>query len=134
MMRSHSPLSSMELSCVSCSRSLSHLPLSSSSSSSSSVLLRDFKGKGVSIPRCSSGRVRASIEGSGERSINDVARAGGIEVSASGPSAATASTTTAINPSFGGRADELAVWEKLEAVVRLSYGIGEFDVGSLQNN
>ena len=123
-------LSSMELSCVSCSRSFSQLPSSSSAVTSLGFLVREVKGK-ASIARCSS-RVRASAERSTEDSRGSENRrrssfAGGIEVSAaSASSSSSTSSTTMIDRSFtGDAAAELAVWEKLGAVVRLSYGIGE---------
>ncbi|RWV92820.1 hypothetical protein GW17_00044764, partial [Ensete ventricosum] len=79
-------------------------------------------------------RIKASAEGSHER-INTQGAGeprrrgfapGGpvMEVSAS-PASASTTTTTVIERSFAGSGDsEFPVWDRLGAVVRLSYGIG----------
>lgn len=136
-MRSQAALSSMELTCVSCSRSLAS---SLSSSSSSLTSLRFFsttqaKGNRSAAARC----VRSSVERrGGQRAIEADARGagGGVDQStssfAAGIEVTSPSSTTAIDRSFAGdAAADLAVWEKLGAVVRLSYGIGE--LRSLEN-
>ncbi|KAM0935427.1 putative Type II CAAX prenyl endopeptidase Rce1 [Dioscorea sansibarensis] len=123
---SSSPL--MDLSFVS-SRSVSPIPSSSSSSSSSSSL-----GVGIREKRKGSGktrvkfRVRSSAERSGDRiDEDDHRRAGFAAVDVPSP----ATTTTAINRSLGTADTEFPVWEKLGAVVRLSYGIGVYGAMAL---
>lgn len=125
-MRSQALQKSMELSCsVPRSRSLSSLasPSSSSSSSIGSIKFstREARAKDRSSRRWS--RVRASVEGSSEGSIDDARGGGGGDRRRS--SFAAGIEVSAIDRSFGGAAAEVAVWEKLGAVVRLSYGIGE---------
>ncbi|KAJ6849891.1 uncharacterized protein M6B38_268705 [Iris pallida] len=131
----------MEVSCVSCSRalSLSLLPSSSSSSpsssSSSSNSIGNFRlwlnQKKSNNSKERTLRIRSSAEGSGERSIDDADHrrssfaSGGIEVSAS----------STIERSFGTSRDaEFATWEKMEAVVRLSYGIGIYGAMAFAGN
>uniref|UniRef100_A0A1D1YX00 Putative peroxiredoxin ycf42 n=1 Tax=Anthurium amnicola TaxID=1678845 RepID=A0A1D1YX00_9ARAE len=84
------------------------------------------------------GVVWASAEGRGER-IEGVRRGGVAESpsppapapAATIPTASTTTTTTAIDRSFGGGDAEYPLWEKLEAVVRLSYGIGVYGAMAL---
>ncbi|KAJ6835135.1 uncharacterized protein M6B38_124190 [Iris pallida] len=129
----------MEVSCVSCSPALSlSLPPSSSSSNPITNLrlwLNQERKSRSSKER--SLRIRSSAEGSGETSIDDAERrrrrsslaAGGIEVSAS-----PGSSTSTIERTFGSRNADFAMWEKLGAVVRLSYGIGIYGAMALAGN
>ncbi|KAJ0970818.1 hypothetical protein J5N97_018777 [Dioscorea zingiberensis] len=116
----------MELSFVS-SRSLSPITSSSSSSSSSLGFWIGEKRKGIGKSRVTV-RVRSSAERSGERiDEGDRRRAGfaAVEVPAPG------TTTTALNRSLGAADADFPVWEKLGAVVRLSYGIGVYGAMAL---
>lgn len=129
----------MELSCIASPRSIS--PFSSASPSSSSP---SSSFSSSSYGCCSWRRerrkvaewaqIKASAEGSHKRINTEGAgesrprgfAAGGpvMEVSAS-PASASTTTTTVIERSFAGSGDsEFPVWERLGAVVRLSYGIG----------
>ncbi|CAD5194932.1 unnamed protein product [Musa acuminata subsp. malaccensis] len=136
----------MELSCIASPRSIS--PFSSASPSSSSP---SSSFSSSSYGCCSWRRerrkvaewaqIKASAEGSHERINTEGAgeprprgfAAGGpvMEVSAS-PASASTTTTTVIERSFAGSGDsEFPVWERLGAVVRLSYGIGIYGAMAL---
>ncbi|MQL88899.1 hypothetical protein Taro_021461 [Colocasia esculenta] len=151
----------MELSCASAARSLSLVPLSPSSHSASTSSSCSTSGSfglrsSPSLPdrrsrrRCAWGRpdgvgsavrvARASAEGSRE-GIDGIHSGGtrggsfggpGVEVPSTAPAAASSSSSsaTAIDRSFGGDA-EYPLWEKLGAVVRLSYGVGVYGAMAL---
>ena len=83
----------------------------SSSSSSYVKLLCEF---GVRKRRISVRCAKASVERSGETTIKERERFSG-----------SAMEVTTLDQSFG-EAAEFPVWDKIGAVVRLSYGIGNF--------
>ncbi|XP_072988180.1 uncharacterized protein [Typha latifolia] len=114
----------MELSFVS--------PRASSLLSSSSSCCSPSYGRRNSIGHV---KFRASADGrreriDGRRAVGGdhrqpgfAAHGSAMEVSTS-PASSSSSSSSISDPSFSGIDSEYAVWEKLEAVVRLSYGIG----------
>ncbi|CAL9124404.1 unnamed protein product [Musa textilis] len=136
----------MELSCIASPRSISASPSSSSPSSPSSSSSSSSSSGCCSWRRerrkvAEWARIKASAEGSRERINTEGAgeprrrgfAPGGpvMEVSAS-PASASTTTTTVIERSFaGGEDSEFPVWERLGAVVRLSYGIGIYGAMAL---
>ncbi|KAG1354286.1 hypothetical protein COCNU_07G003980 [Cocos nucifera] len=130
----------MELRCVS-PRALSLLSSSSAASSSpspSSCSCSSSPSAGLGFwPRKGIGRTRikASAEGNGGEHSRRGFAAGGpameVSTSASPSSSFTTTTTTAIDRSFGGGDTEFVAWEKLGAVVRLSFGIGIYGAMAL---
>ncbi|KAK1305324.1 hypothetical protein QJS10_CPB11g00148 [Acorus calamus] len=91
--------------------------------------------------RSSCGRVRASAEGGGERidvgnvrggdrTVGSVPFAPAMEVSAT----TTASSTSMAALDRGSADAEFPVWERLGAIVRLSYGVGIYGAMALAGN
>ncbi|RRT56235.1 hypothetical protein B296_00036776, partial [Ensete ventricosum] len=135
----------MELSCIASPRSISRFssasPSSSSPSSSSSSSYGCCSWRRGRRKVAKWARIKASAEGSHER-INTQGAGeprrrgfapGGpvMEVSAS-PASASTTTTTVIERSFAGSGDsEFPIWDRLGAVVRLSYGIGIYGAMAL---
>ena len=93
------------------SRTTSYLGSCCVSSSSNVKLLCEF---GVRKRRISVRCAKASVERSGETTIKERERFSG-----------SAMEVTTLGRSFGEDAD-FPVWDKIGAVVRLSYGIGNF--------
>ncbi|XP_008796293.1 uncharacterized protein LOC103711792 [Phoenix dactylifera] len=121
-LRCGSPRGLSLVSSSSAASSSSPSPSSCSCSSSPSGGLRFWPRKGIGRTR-----IKASAEGSdGEHRRRGFASGGPtMEVSASGShSSSSRTTTTVIDRSFGGGDTEFPVWDKLGAVVRLSFGIG----------
>ncbi|XP_042428725.1 uncharacterized protein LOC122015765 [Zingiber officinale] len=133
----------MELSCVaSSSRTLSllsssaGLPSCSSSSPSSSSACGSWARERRKAAGWTS--IKASAEGNRERIDGSESRRGGfaaggaaVEVSAS-PASVSTTNTTVIDRSFSAGGDsEFPVWDKIGAIVRVSYGIGIYGAMAL---